>query len=791
MSPESSPDYRAKASHKVLKLAGGALLVTLTGISMACSGISTAAPKSTQSAPSNTQISLTPSGITLSSGAQQQFEATLRNTSNTRVLWHASAGIITDTGLFTAPVVSSQTTIVVSATSVVNGNSVATSQVIVSPPSKLAITSQTLNPGTVGVLYTANLAATGGLTPYRWRIMNGSLPQGLSLDGASGLISGTSPQTGIFSFTASVTDATAAISSRTLSVAISPSDIGNFDGPAELPRVYVQSGLSDTPAPGSVISVPKGGDLQKALNRAKCGDTIELQPGAVYTGLFRLPAQACDDAHWIVIRTSDSDNSLPPEGTRISPCYAGVASLPGRPALSCTAARNVMAKLELPSGPGGPIMLEGGASHYRFIGLEITRKPGTGVVYNLVAHDGGGTADHIVFDRSWLHGTAQDETERGIMLTGTRYAAVVDSYFSDFHCVSITGACGDSQAVAGGLGDNPAGPFKIVNNFLEAAGENVMMGGGAATTTPTDIEIRRNHMFKPMTWMRGEPGYVGGSDGHAFIVKNLLELKNAQRVLIEANIMENSWGGFTQSGFGVLLTPKNQAGANGTNICPICKLTDVTLRYVTISHVGSGMTIGSGRSDNGGVPSASERYSIHDLIVDDIDAVRYSGHGVFAQISLGARCPTLNNIVINHVTSFPPRSILNLGNSVTNPKISRFTFTNSIVNSGLPPFSSTGGGPANCAYPKPPLSILQDCFDPYTFTKNAVIATASKLPPSTLPTGNYFPASASTVEFVSYHGGNGGDYHLQSSSQYKNAGTDGKDLGADIDAIESAVAGVE
>jgi hypothetical protein len=44
---------------------------------------------------------------------------------------------------------------------------------------------------------------------------------------------------------------------------------------------------------------------------------------------------------------------------------------------------------------------------------------------------------------------------------------------------------------------------------------------------------------------------------------------------------------------------------------------------------------------------------------------------------------------------------------------------------------------------------------------------------------------------VDYRGGNGGDYHLQSSSRYKRAGTDGKDVGADVDAINSAIAGVE
>ena len=73
-------------------------------------------------------------------------------------------------------------------------------------------------------------------------------------------------------------------------------------------------------------------------------------------------------------------------------------------------------------------------------------------------------------------------------------------------------------------------------------------------------------MFKPMTWMQGQPGYVGGIDGNPFIVKNLFELKNAQRVLFEGNVLEDTWGGFSQAGFAILLTPKNQAIGNGERV---------------------------------------------------------------------------------------------------------------------------------------------------------------------------------------------------------------------------------
>jgi hypothetical protein len=736
-------------------------------------------------------ISLSPATATISSGGRQQFSAALTSTSNTAVTWHASAGMISSNGLFTAPSVAASTKVTVTATSIADGSMVASSQITVVPLSKLSFTINSLPAGTAGTPYSTTLTATGGTAPYLWQITGGSLPQGLSLDKSNGLIAGITAQTGTFSFTASVTDASSTSAKSSLALAMTSSTTGNFDGPAELPRVYVSSDLADTPALGNVISVAKGGDFQQALNSAKCGDTIALQAGAVFTGNFTVPAPTCDNGHWIIVRTSAPDSSLPPEGTRISPCYAGVSSLPGRPAFNCTSSNNVLAKLQYSGQGSGPITFQNGANHYRFIGLEITRTLGTGVVYNL-AFTQGNAADHIIFDRSWVHGTAQDETQRGIMLTGMTYAAVVDSYLSDFHCVSNTGACMDAQAIAGGAGSLISGPYKIVDNFLEAAGENILFGGAAATTAPTDIEIRRNHMFKPMNWMQGQPGFVGGADGNPFIVKNLFELKNAQRLLFEANILENAWGGFSQAGFGILLSPKNQA-IGTANVCPACRVTDITIRYVTISHVGGAMQIGNGLSSNGGAPLAGERYSIHDLTADDIDATRYNGYGTFAQVSMGPGAPVLQYVTINHVTGFQPGVMLNLGDDISvNPVMNNFVFTNNLVNAGSGPTKTTGGGGmSDCAYHPAPLNALANCFQPYTFTHNAIIGTPANFPPSSYPADNHFPATPAAVGFLNYRNGKGGDYHLQSTSPYKNAGTDGKDLGADMEAIEAALAGVQ
>jgi hypothetical protein len=209
--------------------------------------------------------------------------------------------------------------------------------------------------------------------------------------------------------------------------------------------------------------------------------------------------------------------------------------------------------------------------------------------------------------------------------------------------------------------------------------------------------------------------------------------------------------------------------------------------------VGGAMQIGNGLSSNGGAPLAGERYSIHDLTADDIDATRYNGYGTFAQVSMGPGAPVLQYVTINHVTGFQPGVMLNLGDDISvNPVMNNFVFTNNLVNAGSGPTKTTGGGGmSDCAYHPAPLNALANCFQPYTFTHNAIIGTPANFPPSSYPADNHFPATPAAVGFLNYRNGKGGDYHLQSTSPYKNAGTDGKDLGADMEAIEAALAGVQ
>jgi hypothetical protein len=82
------------------------------------------------------------------------------------------------------------------------------------------ITTTTLPAGPQNVAYSTTLAASGGVTPYTWSILSGTLPVGLSLTPSTGVISGMPTVSGTSSFTVKVTDANAQTATQALSITI-------------------------------------------------------------------------------------------------------------------------------------------------------------------------------------------------------------------------------------------------------------------------------------------------------------------------------------------------------------------------------------------------------------------------------------------------------------------------------------------------------------------------------------------------------------------------------------------
>jgi hypothetical protein len=72
----------------------------------------------------------------------------------------------------------------------------------------LTVRTSALAGGTVGTGYSQTLQAAGGASPYSWAVTVGSLPAGLSLNGSTGVISGTPSSNGTSNFTVTATDST-------------------------------------------------------------------------------------------------------------------------------------------------------------------------------------------------------------------------------------------------------------------------------------------------------------------------------------------------------------------------------------------------------------------------------------------------------------------------------------------------------------------------------------------------------------------------------------------------------
>jgi hypothetical protein len=120
--------------------------------------------------------------------------------------------------------------------------------------SALAITTGALPNGAVGASYNAQLLLSGGRGPFSWSVIGGRLPNGVSLNGATGAISGEPVEAGDFSFTVRVTDADSLSASKLLTLAVSPAGI-----------VPVISSVKYKPAKRKLIVEASGLDPQATL----------------------------------------------------------------------------------------------------------------------------------------------------------------------------------------------------------------------------------------------------------------------------------------------------------------------------------------------------------------------------------------------------------------------------------------------------------------------------------------------------------------------------------------------
>ena len=489
---------------------------------------------------------------------------------------------------------------------------------------------------------------------------------------------------------------------------------------AELPIAPKTFDTSYAAPSGKTLTVATGGNLQAALDQAELGDTIVLEAGASFTGPFKLPNKTGNG--WIYV-VSSKLASLPAAGQRVGPNNGvdmpKIVSRPYNSALTTIA----------------------NSHHFRFVGIEFAPVAG-GALYNLVVIGNVEPSPemlphHIIFDRCYVHGNPAVNVRRGIVMNGA-YVAVVDSYISDFQEVGA-----DSQGL---IAWNATGPLQIRNNYIEGAGENVMFGGAdsrAPTLVPADIEISNNYFFKPLSLIPTK-----------YSVKNLLEFKAAHRVRVAGNVFENN-PLKAQNGFAILVTPRNQSGS-----APWSGTSDIAITDNVVINVGSGFNVLGADNIHPSLPT--ERILIRNNVIGVTGLNRADGRSF--QFTGGGTDYTIDHNTVINTASPPgsPASDLVMAAS-KGSKIKNFVFTNNLSTRTHWGFYGNALGEGTPA--------LNDNFTNWTFSKNVLVGA----PAGIYPAGNFFPPDVAAVRFADHAAGN---YTLAADSPFKNAGTDGTDIGA-------------
>ncbi|HEV3469529.1 MAG TPA: discoidin domain-containing protein [Pyrinomonadaceae bacterium] len=505
------------------------------------------------------------------------------------------------------------------------------------------------------------------------------------------------------------------------------------------------------PARAATIEVHAGGDLQSALNNAQPGDEVVLDAGATFVGNFTLPVKS--GSTYITVRSSRCAEL--PAGLRVTPA--------GAPLMARLATPNVAPVLAAPIN----------SHHWRLQCLEITQGSAAGAFsYNLVALGDGASGGpqttlavvphHFEIDRCIIRARdAQTAVQRGVSLNSA-HTTIINSHISDIKWEGV-----ETQAVGGW---NGPGPFLIENNYLEAAGIQILFGGAPPAIpglVPADITIRRNHFFKPLSWRIGDPSYAGTP----WTVKNLLEFKSARRIRVEGNVMENSWA-HAQTGWAFIINAGGDSGS--TNV-----VEDLEFVNNIIRNVANGLNL---RGMEPADPATRmKRIRFSNNLIENVGA--FGGEGKVYQLLNGSESVTLD-----HTTVTGDVNSMALLDTAGSFKHVGCAFTNNVIPHGLYGVIANGGSYGAAA-------LDERCgAGSWTFARNLVPGAEAARFPS--PSNNYYPpASDLAAQFVDLAGG---DYRLAptscgsiASNCSPKGATDGKDAGVDFAALNAATAGVK
>ena len=526
---------------------------------------------------------------------------------------------------------------------------------------------------------------------------------------------------------------------------------------AALPQTFLNTNMPTRT--GALIRLGAGGDLQAAMNAANPGDWIVLDHTATFTGDYVFPAKTGADAqpggNNVIVIISDAivDSGLLPASKRVSPSDAT-----NMPKIRTATSNGICFTATLGvANVGG----------WRLVGLDIGPAVGNTADMTRIVRFGSEVAltDNGVtqpfnfgVDRCYIHcDNATQNIQHGVSLHSS-YSFAIDNYIENIH---HNGA--DAQAIWAG---QQAVGLKIVNNFAEATGENIFIGGsdGIDGFPCTDIEVRYNYMFKRKSWNPNDPSYAGV----AWVIKNIFEIKFGRRILIEGNILDGIWTPSAQNGFAFLIKSNNNQAI---------PTTDVTIRYNLVRNASGFFDVTGQTADTapaGSFPPWMARLNIHDNLCVGLGDPLYYGSASAESADFLLALQHFADFVFEHNTALPPRFFINLDDPSVPYKV-RPVYRNNVAQRGAYGVKAAGQieGTTSLA--------AADYSGVYTFAGNVVAGATA----GSYPAGNYFPADVASIGLVDATLATSGA--LSASSSYKGLATDGKDPGVDWPTLSSAI----
>jgi regulation of enolase protein 1 (concanavalin A-like superfamily) len=318
-----------------------------------------------------------------------------------------------------------------------------------------------------------------------------------------------------------------------------------------------------------------------------------------------------------------------------------------------------------------------------------------------------------------------------------------------------------------GIGLTYGTKLSFVNNFNGAASIPILVGGATSLiegATSADIEYRQNYNFRNPAWQT--------DTSRARAIKNLFELKNAIRVVVEGNRMENNWVD-AQAGHAILFQCVFDSG-------DWCKIEDVDFRNNFILNSTSIGTV-NGREYMRG--TNVRRMAFRNNLWQNINPPAYGNSSNPTPHLSISRGPL--DIRLEHNTFRQPNGNKTVslvgdpdGDNTGEERTAGFIWRNNIADGWGCGFF---GDSTSCG-----LSGINHYLHGYVISHSVAVGDSSTLYPSTTPSGNMmFPSTEAAVGFTNPAAN---DWSLLTSSAYKGGGSGGSDPGVNWTVLQSAIA---